>query len=748
MKIIRFLILVLFSSYLFSQELDSDLVKLAQNNPELLKGINKEPIAQKEILNEDISIDSQLSDQSNQDESGLEDFKKKFGFDFIKTIPKSISSTSDLPVPNDYLLSLGDSLKVILTGNRKEIYELEVGLDGAILFPELGSINVFGDSIKDVRDKIESLISISYVGTDVSVSLSKLAAKKINIIGAVRSPGTYIVNPFSTITSALAYSGGFLEYASVRQITIFREGVKIDFDLYDLLIFGNRDSDINLQQGDTILVNSTSNFIEVSGSINRPHIYEYTENENVEDIIGFAMGLTQYANSNKIALTYLNKSLETTEIIEVAYTDKKNITKFNIPLKIEVFEASSSENMGIKVTGPLENQGYFSIPKSGLLIDLIKELEFTENVNPYIAVLEDRNRSELFSLADDSTQDLKISSNTNLYFFDIFDNDFSESNLSSNTLKLILDYQLTINYDGKQIFFPFYGKIDAINIVDQLGLDITGALTSQTTYISPLDEVVLVDNIEDLSFTASKYNYLTIKSLVDQTIKVTVSGEATLPGIYTLIPGTSLAELYEMVQGVKKSGDQNTVVFTRESIKKQNIKNLRNAQNSLRKTILSSNETADPNLMLMLEKEIDEDLLGRISGDLGPNSKSIEKFLLEDGDELFVPKQIYTVSVIGEVLNPSSFIYKEDMTFKDLISLSGGYTQNSLKSATYVIRSNGEVVNSSGIFNRNVKINPGDTIVVPANLNENQDIVSLLAPITSILSNLAFSAAAIDNLRQ
>ena len=119
MKIIRFLILILFSSYLFSQEIDSDLVKLAQNNPELLTRINKEPIAQKEILNEDISIDSQLSDQNNQDESGLEDFEKKFGFDFIKTIPKSISSTSDLPVPNDYLLSLGDSLKVILTGNRK-----------------------------------------------------------------------------------------------------------------------------------------------------------------------------------------------------------------------------------------------------------------------------------------------------------------------------------------------------------------------------------------------------------------------------------------------------------------------------------------------------------------------------------------------------------------------------------------------------------------------------------------------------
>ena len=45
-----------------------------------------------------------------------------FGFDFINSIPRSISSTSDLPVPVDYVISLGDKLKIILTGSKNALF--------------------------------------------------------------------------------------------------------------------------------------------------------------------------------------------------------------------------------------------------------------------------------------------------------------------------------------------------------------------------------------------------------------------------------------------------------------------------------------------------------------------------------------------------------------------------------------------------------------------------------------------------
>ena len=45
----------------------------------------------------------------------------------------------------------------------------------------------------------------------VDISLKNLSAKKISVVGAVKTPGTYLVNPFMTISSALAYSGGVEE---------------------------------------------------------------------------------------------------------------------------------------------------------------------------------------------------------------------------------------------------------------------------------------------------------------------------------------------------------------------------------------------------------------------------------------------------------------------------------------------------------------------------------------------------------
>ena len=224
-----------------------------------------------------------------------------FGSDFIKSIPRSISATADLPVPNDYIISLGDKLKIILTGGKQDIYVLEVGMDGSILFPELGKVNIFGESITSAKEIIEQLVKLSYVGTDVSVSLDSLSAKKISIIGAVKNPGTYIISPFSTISSALAYSGG-LGHASLRNIAVIRKGKEISFDLYEFLIFGNRLGGINIQQGDTILVKPANNQIKILGNVARPMIYGYKVGDAYSDLINFALGVSRNGSIDGISV--------------------------------------------------------------------------------------------------------------------------------------------------------------------------------------------------------------------------------------------------------------------------------------------------------------------------------------------------------------------------------------------------------------------------------------------------------------
>ena len=134
-------------------------------------------------------------------------------------------------------------------------------MDGSILIPNIGKTNSYGKKLSEVRESIKAIISQAYPGSIADISLINLSAKKISIIGAVSNPGTYIVNPFTTITNAIAYAGGVQNYGSLRSINyIPASGKSLEFDLYDFLVKGDRSNDLVVNSGDTILVNGTDNF--------------------------------------------------------------------------------------------------------------------------------------------------------------------------------------------------------------------------------------------------------------------------------------------------------------------------------------------------------------------------------------------------------------------------------------------------------------------------------------------------------
>ena len=204
--LIPFVAFISFSGY--GQEIDASMIqnlspdqiamaKEALNNKDLeLPVIEDSPVTNEESLK-----------QNEEDEVSLIEVTK-FGYDFISTSPTSIIATGDLPLPNDYQISLGDVIGVVLSGSKERIFDMRVQLDGTVFFPELGSISVVGESFQDIKDKFRNLIEQSYIGVSVDLSLKNLSAKKITIVGAVNNPGTYLVNPFTTISNSLAYSGG------------------------------------------------------------------------------------------------------------------------------------------------------------------------------------------------------------------------------------------------------------------------------------------------------------------------------------------------------------------------------------------------------------------------------------------------------------------------------------------------------------------------------------------------------------
>ena len=277
------------------------------NSSEKPKPITKESTIKS---SQDDDIDDDIDDSIN----------KKYGYNYFSSVPTSISAVGDLPLPNDYKISLNDQFTVILSGSREDIFDLNVNLDGSILFPELGSISVVGETFQEVKNKLKNLIEQSYIGVQIDLSLKNLSAKKITIVGAVKTPGTYLVNPFSTISSALGYSGGISEIGTLRDIRLIRtNGETYSFDLYKLLINGNRSDDITIESGDVIVIDPAQQFINVTGQVKRPAIYEIKEDEDLDDLINFALGFTQIANESNISL----------EVLDIKSSSIKNINVSN-----------------------------------------------------------------------------------------------------------------------------------------------------------------------------------------------------------------------------------------------------------------------------------------------------------------------------------------------------------------------------------------------------------------------------------
>ena len=91
--------------------------------------------------------------------------------------------------------------------------------------------------------------------------------------------------------------------------------------------------------------------------------------------------------------------------------------------------------------------------------------------------------------------------------------------------------------------------------------------------------------------------------------------------------------------------------------------------------------------------------------------------------------------------------FSENISIEDAISRAGGYQSFADKRRVYVIKANGLIdKNRRNVFMGNSKLEPGDTIVVPRKINTDSAVIRSLAPVMQILSDLSFSAAALDNL--
>ncbi len=754
-----FVVFSIFSFHLNGQAIDESILsQLSPEQIEMAKDVysssTSTDLESEELPPIQESLVKKDSSDYENNAPGSDDAKNapliKYGYDFFLSMPTSLSAVGDLPLPNDYKISLRDQFRVSLSGSKDAIFNLNVNLDGTIIFPELGSISVVGQTFQEVKEKLTKLIEQSYIGVTIDISLKNLSAKKITIVGAVNTPGTYLVNPFTTITGALAYSGGISEIGSLRNIKLIRNNTEIfSFDLYDLLIKGDRSNDITIEAGDTLLINAANQFIEIKGGVKRPAIYEVIEGETFRNLVDFALGFTQTANKTKISASFLD--LKESKIIKQNINDlDQNLTN---TLFVDVFSYVNENIANIQVLGAVDQPGFYDLSRYRNLKDLIDNLRFVD-VYPWVAVLEqfDENKiinsSILFSLNDPTTYNsIELLPNSRIYFANIDTRSFDVNKMSESLIK---DYSLTINYKQESLILPVYGRYSVSSFVDYLGLDMSDVFM-KASYVSPLESVVINDDYKNMEFVAQKYNTVSFRSPDNDLITVSVTGAVEFPGSYTLNDDATIEDLYQLVGEFKSQAYLDGIILTREVIRERQLKALQKSKEDLNKALMVNSQKAefmgDINIIRALSETIDPENLGRLAGNFAPNSEASINTVLFDGDSLIIPKNSNTINVLGEVLNPIAFEYTKKTSVRSAINKAGGYQQSADKKRVYVIKANGIIERAEkNIFAGNVVLSPGDTIVVPRKFITNNPGLDALSPITQILSDIAFSAAALENL--
>lgn len=207
---------------------------------------------------------------------------EQFGYDLFGVPGENMLSQLDnagssmVPmgeVQDDFILSSGDELEIVFTGQHTAHTLYKINSRGILLIPDLPPIPAEGRTIGQVRVSVQAAASNLY-NTETYVSLASVRQIGVLVIGHVKKPGRQTVTVFHTLIDALMAAGGIEKTGSLRQVKLVRQGRSMMVDLYGLLMHGSPVMDLRLKDGDRIIIPAIGPTVAIAGEIKRPGIYE------------------------------------------------------------------------------------------------------------------------------------------------------------------------------------------------------------------------------------------------------------------------------------------------------------------------------------------------------------------------------------------------------------------------------------------------------------------------------------------
>jgi protein involved in polysaccharide export with SLBB domain len=678
-----------------------------------------------------------------------------FGTELFANTNLTFEPDLRMATPKNYVIGPDDELLLNIYGMNMSQQTLRVSPDGTVNVKYAGVVNVNGLTIEGAASVLKSRLARYYPAlnsgqTKLQLALGNIRSIRVILIGAINRPGTYTLPSLANLFNALYVSGGPAENGSFRNIELIRNNKVVQVaDLYDFLLKGDLSANVHLEDNDVIRVPFAKNMITLNGQLNRPGIFELKENETLSDAISFAGGFKSKAFKGRITgsrYSDFDKRVVDVSGDSLQMFQPKNGDEYFIDSVVNRYQNR------VIVSGAVFKPGTYAVTNGMTLKQLIdkaqglKEDVYTgralvvrtrdDLTKEYIAV-------ELKPIAEGKDNGMLLKREDSVHIASIFDLKDTATIVINGAVRKPGTYRYEEGLSLKSMILKAQGFAD--NATGQ-GIEISRRKRDVEVNKAGSDivELITVNGNKDLSGSSTDvplkpFDIITVKEdpYYKKQISVKITGEVLMPAVYTLQSREErLSSLIQRAGGLLYTANVSGAKLIRQKKEVVDTSEVKRLLKSVAKDTVEKDEQLAKNTA---EVAIN---LGYILQHPG----SVDDIILEEGDELIVPRINNTVSVNGQVFKPVEVMFERGKNINDYLSDAGGVTQAGKKGRAFVIYPNGssaQIKKPLGIFRSYPKIEPGSNIFVPERPKKDGIDAAKAGILISALTGLLTAAALI-----
>ena len=672
-----------------------------------------------------VEHDIQATQGKNDDVQG----KRVFGRDIFRQRALTFEPNGNMPIPENYVLGPGDQVVIDIYGASQQTRVHTISPEGTVTVSGYGPISLSGLTVAAAQAKLRSTLGSRYQSSDMRVTVRNNRTIMINVMGEVRTPGTYHLSSLSTVFYALYRAGGINQLGTLRNVKVFRNGRLVTVaDIYEYILNGRLAGNIRLQDNDVIEVGTYECLVGITGNVKRPMFYEMRKNESVATLLKYAGGFTGDAHKKSVRL--MRQNGERYSIFNVNEFDMANF-KLEDGDDVTVDGMINRYDNMVEIKGAVFRPGQYQL---GATVNSVRTLieaaeGVTEDAFTTHAVMHrlkaDRSLEiipvDVQGILNGTVADIPLKNEDVLFISTNADLRQERTLTITGYVMSPGTYQYADNTTIEDLIIEAGGLRDQASLarvdVSRRILDPMATKKHRDiakTFTFSLKDGLLID--ADRSFTLEPYDVVHVyRSPAFHTARnIRVTGEVNYEGNFTL-PNKNmrLSDAMEMAGGVTDEAYLRGARLIRVLNDEERVR--RRATLEAIRDLMTDRRDSIAWRKMELENTY---LVGIDLAEALKHPGGDADIVLREGDRIYVPEYDPIVKVSGDVMFPNTVFFENGKNYKHYVKQAGGFGNRAKKSKSFIVYQNGTV----GLVKDGAKPEPGCEIVVPSKTRRNSNI--------------------------